>query len=73
MLHSIVYACELVGRINCCMGGSAVTQVVEILSPRQVTHLPTVWDLLLLLAHTPSRREQQPLLVFLLKDVGNVG
>ena len=27
-------------------------------SPRQVTHLPPVWDLLLPLASTPDRRDQ---------------
>ena len=27
-------------------------------SPRQVTHLPPVWDLLLPLAYMPDRREQ---------------
>ena len=28
-------------------------------SPRQVTHLPPVWDLLLPLAKTPDRRDQR--------------
>ena len=39
---------------------------------RQVTHLPPVWDILLILAYTPDRRDQRRL-VSHPKDTGNVG
>ena len=45
---------------------------IELWSPRQVTHVPPVWDILLPLAYTPDRRDQR-ILVYLPKDTGKVG
>ena len=49
-----------------------ITDQVELWSPRHVTHLPPVWDILLPLAYTPDRRDQR-LLVSLPKGTGKVG
>ena len=53
------------------MDTSVVTHMVDRWSPQQVTHLPPAWDLLLPLAQTPDRRDQQ-LLLSLLKDTDKV-
>ena len=44
----------------------------RIWSARLFTHLPSVWDHLLLLAYTPDRRDRR-LLVSPPKDTGKVG
>ena len=49
-----------------------VIDQVELWSPRQVTHLPPVWGLLLPLTKTPARRDQR-IIVSLPKDTCKVG
>ena len=64
---SLQYSCW---HVLCQIKVSAVAR--ERWSPRQVIHLPPVWDILLPLAYTPGRRDQR-LLVSLPKDTDKVG
>ena len=57
------------------VGIGSSSQVLEgatATSTRQVTHLPSVWDIVLPLEHSPERREQR-VIVYHPKCTGNVG